>query len=273
MRFVQTLNLAIVAIAVLFVASCSGGSPDTMRLTSAVQTVTVSQLANNGWGIYDDNAETFRGLVASDFVSGPDTPPLGDESVEIGVTGAERKLLSTYQFGGTLLANITQLGYSTYNSSVGSSSATNAGYLNVNIDFTGSNAWQKRLIFVPRNNGTVIQDTWQAWDAINGGNALWGWSGGNTWPDGYVGATRTWSSILAAFPNARIRATDSLVGIKVGEGNTAFTENIDAFVFGTGGNTTTFNFDFTTKEDCKNGGWQSLGFSNQGQCVAAHNHQ
>lgn len=28
----------------------------------------------------------------------------------------------------------------------------------------------------------------------------------------------------------------------------------------------------TSKAECKNGGWQSLGFKNQGQCVAAFEH-
>ncbi|HSW80629.1 MAG TPA: hypothetical protein VLG47_07670 [Candidatus Saccharimonadales bacterium] len=28
----------------------------------------------------------------------------------------------------------------------------------------------------------------------------------------------------------------------------------------------------TSKEACKNGGWQALGFKNQGQCVSAYEH-
>ena len=133
------------------------------------------------WFFYNDENETIDNTLGS-FVSGPDTPPLGNGSVEISVSGTQRRNLATYQFSGTPLADITELKFSTYNAS-----ATNAGspdrsaYLNFNVDFDGSDTWQRRLVFVPADNGAVAQDSWQEWDALDGGDALWRYSG-PTWP-------------------------------------------------------------------------------------------
>lgn len=274
MRFTsQYLAILMAIIAIFLTVGCSGGGGQDMRLVSAAQNVTVSPVAPNGWGIYDDVAETFSALTAGDYILGPATPPLGEDSIQISVTGNQRLNLATYQFASTKLATITDLKFSTYNGSAGNNSGPNAsGYLQFNVSFNGLDTWQRRLLCLPKDNGTIAADTWQSWDCINGGAALWRWSGGSTWPDGYVGATRTWSSILAAFPNAQIRDTDSFFGIRVGEPYpNGYTENLDAVVFGAGGNTVTFNFELTNKDDCKNGGWQALGFKNQGECIAAHN--
>jgi hypothetical protein len=69
------------------------------------------------------------------------------------------------------------------------------------------------------------------------------------------------------------------MGIRVGEPYTnGYTENIDAFKFGTSSaGVTTFDFEpyqvATTKEQCMNGGWQNVkqadgsSFKNQGDCI------
>ena len=44
---------------------------------------------------------------------------------------------------------------------------------------------------------------------------------------------KTWTEILADYPNVRIRVTDAHVGIRVGHPGAAQTSNIDQFVFGT----------------------------------------
>lgn len=218
-------------------------------------------LTPSSWFFYNDETDTINNTLGS-FVSGPDTPPLGDGSAQISVTGSERRNLATYLFRDVDLADITELSFTTYNPSVGNGgSADRSAYLNFNVSFDGSDTWQSRLTFVPTNNDTVLQDTWQEWDAIDGGTALWGWSGfvpnGNVWPDGATSTLRTWDDLLASFPNISTRATDSWLGLRVGEPYAdGYTENIDSFTFGVtdGWNATTTTYDFEPATvDCEAG--------------------
>jgi parallel beta-helix repeat protein len=219
---------------------CSPPSP-----TNTV--VTASSMTATGWLFYNDENDTIDPTLGS-FVTGPGTPPLGTGSAQISVTGTQRRNLATYQFSGTPLADIATLRFRTYNPSAGNGgSATRSAYLNFNVDFDGSDTWQKRLYFVPSQNGTVLQDTWQEWDAINFGGALWGYSGA-TWPiTGQPGTTlKTWSQILSDYPGIRMRVTDSFVGLRVGEPYAnGYTEDIDSFTFGTNSALTIFNFEDT----------------------------
>lgn len=265
----------------------SGGGVAMAATTTVV--VTASDLettqppvawTSDKWFFYNDNTNVIDNTLGT-FGTGPGNPPAGIGSVQISTTGMGRPNIATYQFSGTPLANITELAYSTYNPSAGNGgSANRAGYLQFNVDFDGSDTWQRRLTFVPRNNGTVLQDTWQEWDAINGGNALWTYSGA-TWPVvGGSGTTpKTWSQILATYPGVRIRVTDAFLGIRVGEPYPdGYTENIDAFKFGTAAGTIIFDFEpyhiAISKDQCKNGGWQTLkradgsSFKSQGDCVS-----
>lgn len=251
--------------------------------------VLTTAAANNKWFFYNDENDTIDNTLGS-FVTGPSTPPAGIGSAQVSVTGTQRRNLSTYQFRGTPLANITELKFSTYNPSAGNGgSANRSGYLNFNVDFNGTDTWQRRLVFVPSANGTVVQNSWQEWDAIQGGNAKWSYSGA-TWPvSGELGTTtKTWTQILSQYPGVRIRLTDSWLGMRVGEPYAdGYTENIDSFKFGTASGTTTFDFEPapvlvgppTTKAECKNGGWQTFNnpeFKNQGKCidyVEKHDHK
>jgi hypothetical protein len=233
------------------------------------------------WFFFNDENNTIDDTLGS-FVPGPAIAPGGQGSVQISVTGTQRRNLATYQFSGTPLADITELKFSTYNPSAGNGGAADrSAYLNFNVDFNGSDTWQRRLVFVPRNNGTVVQDAWQEWDAIDGGNALWSYSG-PTWPvTGEPGTTlKTWSQILADYPGVRVRVTDSWLGLRVGEPYAnGYTENIDLFVFGTADGTTTFDFEPlvgppASKDACKKDGWKTFNnpvFKNQGQCVSYFN--
>ena len=209
--------------------------------------VTASSMTATGWLFYNDETDTIDPTLGS-FVTGPGTPPLGTGSAQISVTGTQRRNLATYQFSGTPLADIATLRFRTYNPSAGNGGgSTRSAYLNFNVDFDGSDTWQKRLSFVPAQNGTVLQDTWQEWDAINWGGALWGYSG-TTWPiTGEPGSTlKTWSQILSDYPSARIRVTDAFVGLRVGEPySNGYTEDIDSFTFGTNSAETIFNFEDT----------------------------
>lgn len=250
----------------------SEGEPDTKVLVDVL--VTPSDLIEaadvptmydeqESWFFYNDETDTIDNTLGS-FVDGPDTAPLGDGSVEISVSGTQRRNLATYQFSGTKLEDITDLEFSTYNPSAGNGgSSDRSAYLNFNVDFTGADTWQKRLVYLPSQNGTVDQNDWQEWDAIDGGDALWSWSGfaanGNKWPDNNTNEYRTWDDLLASFPNIAVRTTDSWLGLRVGEPySDGYTENIDKFVIGidTGTTTTITTYDFdpeqtSTVEICK----------------------
>lgn len=200
------------------------------------------------WFFYNDQNDTIDTSLGQ-FVYGPDSAPRGEGSVELSVSGEQRRNIATYQFSGTKLADITELRFSTYNPSSGNGgSANRSGYLNFNVTFDGSDTWQKRLAFVPSVNGVVVQDAWQEWDAIDGGQALWWWSGyagnGNKWPDDNTSEYRTWSDLLASFPDIAIRTTDSWLGIRVGEPySDGYKENIDLFKFGVGSELKIWDFE------------------------------
>ena len=272
-------TLAVVALFAGMVATASAATTTTVVHSGNLETLATLLAGGDGWLFYNDENDTIDNSLGS-FVAGPGIAPLGQGSAQISVSGTQRRNLATYRFSGTPLADITDLRFSTYNPSAGNGgSSTRSAYLNFNVDFDGSDTWQSRLVFVPRNNGTVLQDTWQEWDAINGGTALWSYSG-PTWPiTGQPGATlKTWSQILTDYPGIRIRVTDSHLGLRVGEPYTnGYTENIDNFVFGTAAGLEVFDFDpavgpATDKDQCKNGGWQTFNnpaYKNQGDCVSS----
>ncbi|MDB5225503.1 MAG: exported protein of unknown function [Candidatus Adlerbacteria bacterium] len=225
---------------------------------------------NSGkWFFYNDENDTINNALGS-FVSGP-AGSLGDGSVQVSVTGTERRNLATYAFGGVQLSAIKTLKYSTYNPSAGNGGDANrSGYLNFNVSFDGSNIWQRRLVFVPANNGAVVQNSWNEWDAIQNGSAKWSYSGA-TWPTtaqaeaGVSGTTlKTWNEILVDYPDAEILDGDSFLGVRVGEPYAdGYTENIDKFVFGALNGSTlttkTFNFEPTQIQKPTLLGWNVEG--------------
>lgn len=260
---------------------------------TSVVTVTAADLesskpaamTNGKWFFYDDNTDQINNALGT-FVVGPGSPPYGAVgSAQISTSGTGRPNLATYRFSGTPLNQITSLKFSTYNPSAGNGgSADRSGYLQFNVDFNGSDTWQSRLVYVPRDNGAVVQNTWQEWDAINGGNALWRYSGA-VWPgtgDPGMSTLKSWDQIKAAYPGVRIRVTDAFLGIRVGEPYAnGYTENIDTLTFGTAAGTTTYDFEpykiAADKDQCKGQGWQTVkradgsSFKNQGDCVSYTN--
>jgi len=245
-----------------------GGDNGEETFTYATTTVRMVDLAEDlgdvaanieSWFFYNDETDTIDSSIGS-FVDGPETAPLGDGSAEMSVSGSQRRNLATYQAKDIKLADIKMLSFSTYSQSAGNGSPASerAPYLNFNVDFNDTDAWQNRLVFVPAVNGVVENDEWQNWDAIDGGDAMWCWSkmtscGGSLtqWPDGNINVYRTWDELIAAFPNIQTRSTDSWFGFRVGEPYAdGFTGNIDNFVIGvkTGTNIHTETYDFEPEE-------------------------
>lgn len=261
-------NLAVMGLALLVVL---GGTVP--RADSIVKRVSPGNW--EGWLLYDDNTETIDNSLG-EFVLGPETSPAGVGSIEVATIGTGRPNVASYQFSGTPLASITELKFSTYNGSTGnpSTDTQRSGYLQFNVDFNGTDTWQRRLVYVPRDQvAPVVQDEWQEWDAIDGGNALWRYSGG-AFPGG-TQTLKTWNQILADYPGVRIRVTDAFLGIRIGEPYTdGYVENIDAIRFGTAAGTTVFDFEPKGSDICKKNAWLALSradgspFATQGDCVS-----
>lgn len=249
LRDASTALVSLGAVIGLALSTSTAGaiSPSNVVVTQNDLATDIADVTANPtkWFFYNDETDQIDTSLGS-MVAGPGTPPMGDGSAQMSVSGTQRRNLATYQFSGTKLSDITELKFSTYNPSAGNGgSATRSAYLNFNIDFNGTDTWQRRIAYVPNQNGTVQQDQWQEWDAIDGGAAQWSYSG-PTWPvTGEPGSTlKTWSQILSDYPDVRIRVTDSWLGLRVGEPYAnGYTENVDKFVFGTAAGTTVFDFD------------------------------
>lgn len=245
-----------------------GGTTETFSFGTT--TIYATNLAGNisdvigditKWFFYNDETDVIDNGLGS-FVFGPATAVLGNGSAQASVTGSQRRNIATYQFKDVKLSDIKTLRFSTFSQSAGNGSplAERSAYLNFNVDFDNSDTWQKRLVYLPSINGAVVNDTWQSWDAIDGGNALWLYSGA-TWPiTGEPGGTpKTWSQILIDYPNAETRSTDSWFGFRIGEPYTdGFTGNVDRVIVGikSGTNTHTQTYDFepvVEESDCTSG--------------------
>ena len=196
------------------------------------------------WFFYNDTTDEVDNTLGT-IAAGPGTPIMGPGSAQMTLDPTHtRKALTTYQFAGTPLSDITELKYGVY-----PDGTTGAASLQFNIDLDGSDTWQHRLLYEPDENGdNPAANTWTSLDALAG---TWTWSGltghggsSATWPDGSNTEFRTWNDIKTAFPNARIRVSDPWLGFRIGSpGPSGLTNSIDFFTIQTTGNpATTFNF-------------------------------
>lgn len=179
----------------------------------------LNAISNGSWFFYNDSDDTIM-PIDQFFGSG------GQNRIEAvdGAVGAKMVLhdasarynIATYKYSDVKLADIEMLSYRIYDGSASSQTP----YLHFNVDFDNSDTWQRRLVMVPTG---VVANTWISIDAIDGGNAMWTYSG-NFWPAGLVdnsgttpGTTpRSWNDVLANYPNAETRSTDSFFGVRVG---------------------------------------------------------
>jgi predicted ribosomally synthesized peptide with SipW-like signal peptide len=230
--------------------TCSSLNNTTTVVTQS-DLATSKASAGNKWFFYQDGSSEGIDNNLGLFVTGPGNPPAGTGSAQISNPSGihDRPNLATYQFGGVALADITNLSFSLYDQPDNGF----ASYLGFNVDFSGSDTWQHRLIYVPENNGYDANSgsgQWKTYNAANS-NAVWEWSGyainSNEWPtQGFDSSSsfdrsvksHTWSEIKAAYPSASTLAGDPFMGIRVDKDQT----NIDKFVFGANGVTKTFDF-------------------------------
>jgi hypothetical protein len=223
------------------------------------------------WVFYSRNP-TSTGV----FVSGPGNPPLGSGSFELGtVLPTDKGTLFNYDHVGTRLADITQLAYSTYRDPASTAPAVQLPSMNIEVDYNGPNVAGgfTSLVFEPVYNpdeGAIQSGVWQTWQGIPG---IW-WSTRDINGVCAVTCYVQWSTIVANNPDATILGG---FGVNQGSGSGGLVAASDALTIGANGNTWTYNFEQfrtpATKDDCKDGGWQSVraadgsSFKNQGQCI------
>jgi hypothetical protein len=215
---------------------------------------------------------------AFDFVFGPGAPPLGHGSLHLATTDGSAKVsLANADLAGAPLAQIDALSYWTYRSSASTGSPVQAPSLQIAV--TGSTAANASgfttLVFEPVYNtgqGAIADDTWQSWDAFDGGQGVW-WSTKDLANQPAFTGYRSWSDIVADNPGAVVQA----VLINQGSGNPGIDADVDAVTLGAGGDATTYDFEPfaappASKDECKDGGWARFdhpAYRNQGDCVSS----
>ena len=174
-----------------------GGGSEVNGGTTAV---TVNPANAGGWQhqAYDNDVYLTSNQA---LVDGPATPPLGGGSLRFSLTTADNadrvELFRTTQYDGTLLRDLRQISYSTYQrANAGNATAQQPVYLRFSVDTDGDGTTDDSLYFYPANNGTVQQSTWQTWNAANG---VWGVNG-----DPGAADSVSIDDYLVAHPDARI---------------------------------------------------------------------
>lgn len=257
---------ATVAAGVFIVHPAAASAPTPQAAAENGTVVTQASIDNGTWS----TADTRPGGAVS-FVIGPGQAPMGAGSLQMTTSSASAKAqMFTYSYAGTQLASLTTLGYADYRSSTSTNPAAQRIGLNIEVYLNGPNAGWTTLVYEPVYQsggvGALKDNTWQTWNAL--GSGVWWSTKTVTGVGGTIQAFNsywTWDHIMSVFPNAVIAGG---LGFNIGSGWVgAFSGNADALAVGVSGATTTYNFEPDTGV-CKNGGWQSYSFKNQGDCVS-----
>jgi hypothetical protein len=214
------------------------GAWKVFSLDPPIAAATVSSSPANGWGFLQETA-----TATGSFVSGPGTAPAGSGSAQIALGSTGGGLYGTLAFAGTRLSDIKAINYSTYQPSANPGTVQTIS-LQFDMDYNltdSSTAWQGRLVYEPYFTETVNKGQWQTWDPLQGKWWATGSPGNGTCPQSNP---CTWSQVLAAFPNAGIRASVGGLEFKAGSGWPASWQgNVDAFVIVVGDEAKAFDFE------------------------------
>ncbi|MFZ2886185.1 MAG: TasA family protein [Minisyncoccia bacterium] len=204
-------------------------------------TSTADVIANpSAWFFYNDTNDTIMTIDQFAANNGQNHMELvaGEEGAKMvlhdaGGPANPRYNIATAQYGNVLLSSIGPLTYRIYDDSA----SAETPFLHFNVDFFNTGLFQSRLVMVPTvaaGNDGVPTDTWMTVDAIDGGNAMWTYSGA-TWPAPNVepGTTpKTWTEIITDYPLAETLASPgAFLGVRVGHpgplGETSFVSSIN----------------------------------------------
>lgn len=167
------------------------------------------------WFFYNDSDDTF--MTQNQFSGNGGINEITSAGAHMVLDGSitnPRYNIATYKYSNIPLSSITTLKYTV--TTVGTASP----FLNFNISFDGNDTWQRRLASV---TGPLTAGT-HTFDVLAQGFTY----SGSTWPAGgsELGTTpgttaKTWASILADYPSAKISATTGgvagFLGIRNGQ--------------------------------------------------------
>jgi hypothetical protein len=258
-RRVFAIVIAILAISVIEVRG-QGDDPETLVVTPVNM---------RGW----TTADTRPG-GAVNFVL-DSTPPAGSGALELATdatTAAKAQLLHPTL---TPLAQVEDLSF--YAKLVSGPPHASASYqLATCLDGVDSNGvciGFTTFVYEPYENGVVIPNTWQEWDADAGQ-----WWSSRTYTNGSCAVVAgaggapfyNLGTMATLCPNAVVMG----FGVNVGTFNPGYDIYVDLVKF----NNTTYDFEvFSTPasaDECKKGGWSTFNpptgpYKNQGQCVSS----
>jgi hypothetical protein len=240
------------AVAVVLSIGVGAASASTSVVTEAdVVRATEGTPPSNDWMLY---TRVGTAPSAAAFITGPGTPPLGTGSVRFSTPLTTNKVqLFNYDHIGTPLSAIDTMSYRTYKTAPTLASNRVLPAINIEIDENGGTLQPgdfATLVYEPANitlpPATMLLNTWQQWNAFNGGSARW-WStqpiGGQ--PAGQGANIRTWSFIVANNPGATILGA---FGMNQGSANPGVIASIDDLTIGKTGNAA-LHYDFDPDAD------------------------
>lgn len=233
-----------------------------------------------GWSTADTRANGHVNFVLDG------TSPLGSGSLQLTtdgspVSGQDKAQFLTTNHVGTKLSDVTTLAYWTKQDPAHTGFVAGLPSFQLEIDADGvidpvnPGAGYTTMVYEPYNvfgNAVVQNNVWQQWDVDTG--TFWSSRSvaeltptkGGLQAGGGGAPFYSLQDLKDKFPNAVVLR----IGVNIGSNNAAFNTYADGVVF----NDTTYNFEpvisVTTKEDCKNGGWQKSNspvFRNQGDCI------
>jgi hypothetical protein len=263
----RTIALAIVALAAL--AACDSDAPaPTEAVTETSGPTAFSKEGRRDKHVVVTESDVTRQLEDSpptdnwvlyyraanvgtaSFRDGPGNPPQGDGSFEMFTAVPNDKFtLFNFDYHEERIADFKALAYQTYQSSA--AVPVQLPSINLTIDMTGGafvTGDFATLVFEPVYNvaqGTILATTWQKWDAIFGGQAIW-WLTRDHPILGVRATTFTWDAFKTALPNATILGG---IGPNQGSGGAALTASVDEFIVGVGRkHATTYDFELCTRK-------------------------
>jgi uncharacterized repeat protein (TIGR01451 family) len=221
-------------------------------LTASAQVV-VTPANPQGWQFTASSGVGNVPPPASYLAPGFETPPLGIGSVHLtpGQDGNDSAQTRQTLYSGTLLSAITALSYSTFTEVDGSGGQS--PYIILDIDTNGDTTVDDRLFFEPvyqtgaysgdpvPNQGALVTDTWQTWNARIGG--WWSFNAATFGPP-----LVTLDTYIAANPTARIMNPGANGGVRIVTGGGAgawdnYLGAADNFTIGVSGVNTTYDFE------------------------------
>jgi hypothetical protein len=230
----------------------------------AATTVVVTPVNTQGW--YEADVRPGGDV---NYISDPSSP-YPDGALQLTTDATNEAKAQYLKNENVLLSSVTELSYWTKQVS-GPPHADPSYQLLVDLN-GGAAGGFTTFVYEPYQNGVVMPGVWQQWDVDAG--QMWS---SRTFAEGTCAVVAgaggppfyTLAGIKAMCPNA---VTLSF-GVNVGTFNPGYNVETDGVTF----NGTTYDFEIanepTSKDQCKDGGWQSLtradgsAFKNQGDCI------